>query len=230
MEVRGGFKMKFGELTEISIFDLLAFTSPDDGGTGGAGGEEPPQGGEEPPQGGEPQGLTLDQVQKFLQENEDGKKWLGSQQDSFFTKSLKTWKENNLNKEIEREISKRFPAETEEQKKIREMQSKLEQMEAENRRKDLLNSASKKAGEVGLPLDVVDFLIADDENSTIANIDKIHNIFNEYVNKGIEERFKQGGGTPAGTGGANNLKLSEYEKARKAGDVKSMLKNKQIKK
>lgn len=215
--------MKF---KEISIFDLLAFTADPDGGAGGA----DPQGGQEPTGGGEPQ-YTLEGVQRFLSENEDAKKWQSSQLDSHFTKSLKTWKENNLTKEVEKEIAKRFPAETEEQKKIREMQLKIEQMEAENKKKDLFASATKKANEVGLPIDMVDFLIGNDEETTIANIDKIHNIFNNHINKGVDERFKQRGSNPAGTGGSGSgIKVTEYEKAKKAGDVKSMLKNKQIKK
>ena len=138
---------------EISILDLLAFTTD-----GGAGGGTDPQGGDDNSTGGgaEPQ-ITLEQVQSFLAENEDAKKWHSSQLDSHFTKSLKTWKENNLNKEVEKEIAKRFPAETEDQKRIREMQQKIEQMEAENKRKDLFASATKKANEVGLPIDMVDF-------------------------------------------------------------------------
>lgn len=212
---------------ELSILDFIAFTADPDGGAGGA----DPQGGTDPTGGGEPQGITLEDVQKFLSENEDGKKYLSSQIDSHFTKSLKTWKENNLTKEIEKEISKRYPAETEEQKKIREMELKLEQMEADNRKKDLFTTATKKASEIGLPIDMIDFLIGQDEDTTIANIDKIHNIFNDHINKGVDDRFKQKGGNPAGTGGTGGgIKATEYEKAKKAGDVKSMLKNKQIKK
>ena len=110
------------------------------------------------------------------------------------------------------------------------MQLKIEQMEIENKKKDLFASATKKANEIGLPIDMVDFLIGKDEETTIANIDKIHNIFNDHINKSVDERFKQKGGNPAGTGGSGGIKATEYEKAKKAGDIKSMLKNKQIKK
>ena len=81
--------------------------------------------------------LTLEELKNIINGNEGFKAWLSSEKDRHFSTSLNTWKENNLSKEVEKEISKRYPAETEEQKKLRDLELKLQAMEQESKMKEI---------------------------------------------------------------------------------------------
>jgi len=51
------------------------------------------------------QGLMgVEGMQKYLAENEDGRRWLDAEKDKHLDKGLKTWKDNNLQKEIDKKI------------------------------------------------------------------------------------------------------------------------------
>jgi hypothetical protein len=174
---------------------------------GGEGGEGNPPAGQQdrgqPNNGqqGEPsntQGLqlTLDVVQKFVNENEEARKWLQSLTDSRVTEAIKTYEKKTLPKKVEEEIAKRFPPETEEQKQLRELKQKLEQIEQEKIRETLRNKALSVATEKQLPAKLVDFFIGQDEETTMKNLSVLEEVFFDYVQKAVEERFKDGGRNP----------------------------------
>jgi hypothetical protein len=173
---------------------------------GGGEGDNPPagqQGGGQPNNGqqGEPsntQGLqlTLDVVQKFVNENEEAKKWLQSLTDSRVTEAIKTYEKKTLPKKLEEEIAKRFPPETPEQKQLRELQQKLEQIEQEKIRESLRNKALSIATEKQLPAKLVDFFIGQDEESTLKNLAVLEEVFSAAVQQAVEARFKDGGRNP----------------------------------
>lgn len=152
------------------------------------------------------QGLvTVAGVQKYLTENEDGRKWLDSEKDKHLAKGLSTWQENNLQKEIEKEIQKRFPDETAEQKQLRELNAKIEKMESEKQREVLKNKALTIAAEKKLPINkVIDLVLGEDEESTVSNIGKFEEIFGSSVQAAVEERLKGNGYTPPNNAGGDN--------------------------
>ena len=156
------------------------------------------------------QGLvTVDGAQEFLSKNEDGRKWLDSERDKHLNKGLDTWKTNNLQKEIDKKITELYPEETPEKKQLRELNLKIENMESEKQREVLKNKALTIAAERKLPLNnIVDLLIADDEESTVSNIGKFEEIFGASVQTAVEERLKTNSYTPPNAGGnsqPNNL-------------------------
>jgi Domain of unknown function (DUF4355) len=170
-----------------------------DGGDGGDG--NPPAGQPGNGQQGESsntQGLqlTLDVVQKFVNENEEAKKWLQSLTDSRVTEAIKTYEKKTLPKKLEEEITKRFPPETPEQKQLRELQQKLEQIEQEKIRESLRNKALSVATEKQLPAKLVDFFIGQDEESTLKNLAVLEEVFSSAVQQAVEARFKEGGRNP----------------------------------
>src|SRR5450830_1934232 len=78
------------------------------------------------------QGLVnVEGVQKFLNENEDGKRWLDSERDKHLTKGLDTWKSNNLQKEIDTRVLELYPEETPEKKQLRELIVEVQKMHIE---------------------------------------------------------------------------------------------------
>ena len=144
------------------------------------------------------QGLIgVEGVQKFLSENEDGKRFLDSERDKHLSKGLDTWKSNNLQKEIDKKILKLYPEETPEKKQLRELNVKIEKMESEKQREVLKNKALTIAAEKKLPINkIVDLLIANDEESTVSNIGRFEEIFGASVQSAVEERLKSNGYTP----------------------------------
>lgn len=165
--------------------------------------------------------LTLEELKNIINENEGFKAWLSSEKDRHFSTSLNTWKENNLSKEVEKEISKRYPAETEEQKKLRDLELKLQAMEQESKMKELKANTMRVINDKQLDSEILDFVLSDNEETTIANIDKFEGLIDRLANKRLEEKYKNANTIPSQSVG--QATLSEYEKSRAAGDVKGML-------
>ena len=165
--------------------------------------------------------LTLEELKNIINENEGFKAWLSSEKDRHFSTSLNTWKENNLSKEVEKEISKRYPAETEEQKKLRDLELKLQAMEQESKMKELKANTMRVINDKQLDSEILDFVLSDNEETTIANIDKFEGLIERLANKRLEEKYKNANTTPSQSVG--QATLSEYEKSMAAGDVRGML-------
>ena len=165
--------------------------------------------------------LTLEELKNIINENEGFKAWLSSEKDRHFSTSLNTWKENNLSKEVEKEISKRYPAETEEQKKLRDLELKLQAMEQESKMKEIKANTMRVINDKQLDSEILDFVLSDNEETTIANIDKFEGLIERLANKRLEEKYKNANTTPSQSVG--QATLSEYEKSMAAGDVRGML-------
>jgi Domain of unknown function (DUF4355) len=195
-------KQPFYKSLELPLrLDLQFFAEGGDGGDGGDG--NPPAGqqdGGQGQQGGQSnaQGLqlTLDAVQKFVNENEEARKWLQSLTDSRVTEAIKTYEKKTLPKKVEEEIAKRFPPETEEQKQLRELKQKLEQIEQEKIRETLRNKALSVATEKQLPTKLIDFFVGPDEDTTMKNLSVLEEVFSAAVQQAVEARFKDGGRNP----------------------------------
>ncbi|MEH2977208.1 DUF4355 domain-containing protein [Bacillus amyloliquefaciens] len=162
---------------------------------GGTGTDPAPQ-----PSGGE---LSLDAVRAFLETNDEGKKLLQSTSDARVTEAIKTYEKNTLPKKLEEEISKRFPPETEEQKQLRELQEKFQNLEQEKTRESLRNTALSIATEKGLPTNLVDFFIGQDDATTEQNLNTLAEAFKTFEQSIVNDHFKKNGSTPTPSGGAS---------------------------
>ena len=139
--------------------------------------------------------VTKDNVGEFVEKNDIFK----SYRDSFHTKGLETWKANNLKKLVDEEIAKVNPQETPEQKKIRELEQRLNEEAAARKKETLKNQAIKKLTEKGLPVDLTDYLIGQDEETTdqaLTTYEKALENFKKSVTEGI---LKTKGRVPAQT-------------------------------
>lgn len=174
--------------------DLQYFS---DGGDGGTPPVSPPAGGNPtPPPNLEPLKLTLEAVQSFVNDDESGKKWLQSLTDTRVTDAIKTYETKTLPKKLEDEIAKRFPAETEAEKQLRELKQRFEQSEAEKEREKMRNKALSVATEKALPTQLVDYFIGQDEETTLKNLGTLEEVFSAAVQAGVEAKFKEGGRDP----------------------------------
>lgn len=139
--------------------------------------------------------LTKDVVEKWL-ETEEGKRFIQPKLDSYFTKGLETWKNKTLPKIIEEEINKRFPPETEEQKRLRKLEEELRQEREQRLRETLKNKMIEKLTKNNMPIELVDFIVGSDEDTTEANYNRLKNIWENITKKYIEEKFKNEGREP----------------------------------
>ncbi|MBL5768405.1 DUF4355 domain-containing protein [Heyndrickxia sporothermodurans] len=199
--------------------DIQFFSDGGQGGNGGGGTPppaEPPAGGGNPtpPANPEPPKLTLDLVQSFVNDNEDAKKWLQSLTDTRVTDAIKTYETKTLPKKLEEEIAKRYPAETEEQKQLRELKQQFERLETEKQRETLRNKALSVATEKQLPTKLVDFFVGQDEESTLKNLGTFEEIFSAAVQQAVEGKFKAGGREPQPSGLSTGID-AQIEEAKK---------------
>ena len=148
--------------------------------------------------------VNIDSVKEFLEKDEAGKKYLQSQKDAAVTKGIETFKEKTMPSLIEEEIKNKFPEETAEQKRMRELETKQQKLEAEIKRKDLLNKAISYANEKKLPTKFIDRFIGEDEESTLANIDSFGETYSEAVSTAVDAKFKENGRDGGGGGNPPN--------------------------
>lgn len=136
--------------------------------------------------------VTKDNVGEFVEKNDT----LKSYRDSFHTKGLETWKANNLKKLVDEEIAKANPQETPEQKKIRELEARLNEEASARKKESLKNLAIKKLTEKKLPVDIVDNLIGSDEESTEKTLSAYEQALESYKKALTEQLLKNNGRDP----------------------------------
>ena len=152
-------------------------------------------------------GVTLDAFKEKMKTDKDFKAYTESENDKYHTKALKTWKENNLEKELEPFIQAKYPDLVKDpiKKELLEMKKELEKERASNARKDLLSDAMKYAAEKKLPAGFIDKFLGEDLDSTKANLDVLAVDWAKGLETSMTEKFKSSSYVPGGKGedGAN---------------------------
>lgn len=150
-------------------------------------------------------GLTLEAFKGKLKEK-DFKAFLESENDKYHNKALNTWKENNLEKELEPFITEKYPDLVTDptQKKLLELEKELEKERQANAKKDLLAQAMKYAADKKLPANFVEKFLGEDLDSTKANLDGFAEDWSKGLETLVDEKMKQssyvpGGSNPDGT-------------------------------
>ena len=117
--------------------------------------------------------LTLDKFKKKIETDKEFKSFMESENDKHHNKALNTWKENNLEKELEPFIQKKYPELIKDpvQKEILELKQQLEKERLANARKDLLSQATQYASEKKLPVTFIEKFLEDDFDKTKVSID-----------------------------------------------------------
>lgn len=145
-------------------------------------------------------GLTLEGFKGKLKEK-DFKAFLESENDKYFNKALGTWKENNLEKELEPLIQQKYPDLITDPAKKEAMEAKkeIEKLKAEMARKDLLNEATKYALEKKLPVKLVEKFLGEDLEGTKTNLDSFAEDWSKGLETMVNEKMKSNAYVPGGT-------------------------------
>lgn len=153
--------------------------------------------------------LTLEIVKQFINDNEDAKKWLQSEKDSVVTKGITTYKTNFMEKDfpklLEDEIKKRYPDEDPQVKRLKELELKFEQAESEKKRAILQSKLTQRASEKKLPTFLVDYSLADDEESSYTKLEQLSSKYLEHVNNEVAERLKGNSRRSNSAGGGDDV-------------------------
>lgn len=140
--------------------------------------------------------LTLDAFKEKMKSDKDFKAFIDSEKDKHSSKSLETWKTNNLEKILEDKIKERFPQADPKDLELQKLKAEIDKMQKESLRKDLTNKAIKVATDKKLPVELIDYLIGDDEEVTTKNIEKLESVFGTHVETLVQERLKGSSYTP----------------------------------
>ena len=147
--------------------------------------------------------ISVEGIEKYVNEDDSAKKWFDSVKDKHFNKALETWKSNNIEGLISDEIKKRFPTKDEKEIEVEKLKSEIEKMKQEKTHEVLTSKAVKLVSEKNLPVDLVDFFIGENEENTINNLNTLEQSFNSSVQKAVEIRLKGEGYTPPNNASGN---------------------------
>ena len=141
-------------------------------------------------------GLLNDERVTAYLDTDNGKKLIQPKLDSHFSRSLETWKSNNLDKLVNEKVKELYPEADPKDLQIAEIQKELDDMKAESARKTLKNQALIYANKKGLPVDLLDFFIGEDEKATNENITKFEKAFNDSVGSAVQKKLKDSSYVP----------------------------------
>lgn len=132
---------------------------------------------------------SLDDFKSKAESDENFKSYINSLKDSHFSRSLETWKANNLNKLVEAEMLKKNPKLTPEQLEIQDLKQKFADMEKAKARAEQMAKYKDVLSEKKIPSKMVDFLLNDDETVTEANISLFEESMKSYIDEAIKAKF-----------------------------------------
>ena len=147
-------------------------------------------------------GLTLEAFKEKIKNDKEFKAFIDSENDKYHGKALKTWKENNLEKELEPFIKEKYPDLVTDpvQKELAKLQKELADEKAANARKDLLAQAMKYAADKKLPASVIEKCLGEDFDKTKEVIDSLAEDWSKGLEAIATEKMKSNSYVPGGKG------------------------------
>ena len=137
--------------------------------------------------------LTPEDVTEFLT-TEEGKKVLLPLIDKDVTRGIETYKTKTvprlITEAVEAEIKKRYPEETEEQKRLKRLEADYESEKRARIRETLRNKAISTFTEKGLPVKLADYFLGENEEAMTANLGVLETVWASALKDAVEKKFK----------------------------------------
>lgn len=121
-------------------------------------------------------------------ETDDGKAVIAPKLDSFASRAIETFKTKSMPSIIQEEISKLQPEETEEQKRLKQIEARLAQSEQEKRALEMRGVAQDALSKYGLPSNFAEFVVADSEEVTRHRAQELDMSIQELVQSQVESK------------------------------------------
>ncbi|MCW6094738.1 DUF4355 domain-containing protein [Clostridium sporogenes] len=144
--------------------------------------------------------LSLDNFKNLVATDKDFKSFIDSLKDQHLNKGLETWKSNNLESLVNEKIKELYPEEDPKDTELVKLKQEMENMKREKIKEQLTNKALKIATEKGLPTDLVDYFIGQDEETTNKNLETLEKVFTDKLETTVKERLKDNSYTPPSGG------------------------------
>ena len=133
--------------------------------------------------------------------------------DKKVTTGIENFKKNGMQKLIEAEVLKRTGKnETPEQKEIRELKERLDKADKEKAKAEMISKYKDVLAEKKIPSNMIDFLLAQDDETTGANIELFENSMKQYIETGIKEKLGDSEYTPPVGGGQIGITKEQFNK------------------
>lgn len=142
----------------------------------------------------------LDTFKQKMNTDKEFKSYIDSLKDQHLSKGLETWKSNNLESLVNEKIKELYPEEDPKDNELKKLKQEMENMKKETLKKELTNKALKIATEKGLPTELVDYFIGQDEESTNKNLETLEKVFTGKLETTVKERLKDNSYTPPSGG------------------------------
>ena len=156
--------------------------------------------------------FTLEDFKRQLATNAEIKAYYQSSLDSGIGKGVASFKEKSLPKIIEDELKKaNNKNKRPEQLQIEKLSEQLEEMKKANLKAEMTNKYTKVLNEKGLNVDLLPFILADDEETIENNINTLNDIINNNVSSKVKEKIVENPPIPMDSEGGKEL--SGVEKA-----------------
>lgn len=142
---------------------------------------------------------TLDVFKEKIKNDKSFKKFMDSEKDKHLKKATETMKEKGTwETEFEDVMKEKYPdlVKDPKDKKILEMQNKVEKMEKESARKDLLAEAIKYASKKKLPNSIVEKCLGEDLDKTKEMLDAVSEDWSKGIESVVNEKMKSNSYTP----------------------------------
>ncbi|WP_346962392.1 DUF4355 domain-containing protein [Clostridium sp.] len=157
--------------------------------------------------------LTLDEVRNFVESNEEGKQYLQSYGDTRVTNGIKTWQDKNLQTIINDEVLKATgKKKTPEQIKIEELEKQFNEQKAKAERAETVAKYKDVLAEKKIPMEMIDYFLTDNEETTNTRIDNFNTYVNDMVNNSVKDKIASGSYTPPGDNGAGDMTADDLAK------------------
>lgn len=122
--------------------------------------------------------------------------------DKKVTTGIENFKKNGMQKLIEAEVLKRTGKnETPEQKEIRELKERLDKADKEKAKAEMISKYKDVLAEKKIPSNMIDFLLAQDDETTGANIELFENSMKQYIDAGVKAKLGDSEYVPPKSGG-----------------------------
>ncbi len=155
---------------------------------------------------------TLDVFKTKLTEKEF-KSFMDSEKDTHANKALETWKTNNLQTIINDEVLKATgKKKTPEQLKIEELEKQFNEQKLKAEKAETVAKYKDVLAEKKIPMEMIEYFLTDNEETTNTRIDNFSTYVNEMVNTSVKEKIASGSYTPPGDNGAGDMTADDLAK------------------
>ena len=136
---------------------------------------------------------TLEVFKEKISTDPEFKSFMDSEKDKHHSKALDTWKTNNLDIIVDEKVKTLYPQDDPKDLEMKRLRQEMEDIKNNATRERMTNLALKKANELNIPTELVDFFVASDEDKTLENIERFSKTYTEGIQSTVKAKLEGNG-------------------------------------